>query len=220
MKTIIFGDIHGRTVWKDVIESQEWDRVIFLGDYVSTHEEISERDQISNLLDILEFKEQDPDRVILLRGNHDMQHLMYWWGECSGFFRKVGEFMCGIRERFLADTQWCLIEENVIYSHAGISKTWLESTSAQLDKINELRPSELFGFTPERYGDWCGESKTQPLTWIRPRSLISDKLDGYTQVVGHTTVSHISCISDVYLCDCLPQEYLVCEDGEFTTKII
>ncbi len=34
MKTIVIGDIHGRTSWKDIIEKEQtWDKVIFIGDY-------------------------------------------------------------------------------------------------------------------------------------------------------------------------------------------
>lgn len=70
MKTVVLGDIHGRTIWKDIISKENPNRVIFLGDYVSTHEGITSKIQISNLLEILEYKENNPDKVILLRGNH------------------------------------------------------------------------------------------------------------------------------------------------------
>lgn len=67
---LVIGDIHGRTIWKDIIEKEDPDKVIFLGDYVSTHEDISSTQQINNLGDILTYKENNPDKVVLLRGNH------------------------------------------------------------------------------------------------------------------------------------------------------
>lgn len=70
MKTLVLGDIHGRTIWKDIIEKENPDRVIFLGDYVSTHEGISSDQQIEELYAILDYKDNNPDKVILLRGNH------------------------------------------------------------------------------------------------------------------------------------------------------
>ena len=84
MKTVIVGDIHGRTVWKDIQKKEQPDKMVFLGDYVSTHESISSLQQIDNLKNILALKEQNPERFILLRGNHDMQHLGYKWASCSG----------------------------------------------------------------------------------------------------------------------------------------
>lgn len=70
MKILVLGDIHGRLIWKDIIEKENPDKVIFLGDYVSTHEDISSTQQINNLVDILTYKENNPDKVVLLRGNH------------------------------------------------------------------------------------------------------------------------------------------------------
>ena len=70
MKILVLGDIHGRLIWKDIIEKENPDRVIFLGDYVSTHKDISSTQQINNLEEILAYKEDNPDKVILLRGNH------------------------------------------------------------------------------------------------------------------------------------------------------
>lgn len=70
MKTLVIGDVHGRLCWLDIIEKENPDKVVFLGDYVSTHQLISSDQQCSNLEDILNYKEENPDKVILLRGNH------------------------------------------------------------------------------------------------------------------------------------------------------
>lgn len=70
MKIIFITDTHGRDTWKKIINKESSDLVIFGGDYVSTHEKITEEEQIENLKDILTYKEENPDKVILLRGNH------------------------------------------------------------------------------------------------------------------------------------------------------
>lgn len=70
MKIIVIGDIHGRTIWKDIVK-QEFDLCIFLGDYVDSHYGITAEEQEKNLLEILDFKENNPNKVILLRGNHE-----------------------------------------------------------------------------------------------------------------------------------------------------
>ena len=70
MKICILGDIHGRTIWKQIIEKENPDKIIFLGDYVATHDNISAVEQINNLNEILSYKEDSSDKVILLRGNH------------------------------------------------------------------------------------------------------------------------------------------------------
>ena len=178
MRIIILGDIHGRTWWKDILDNEQYDLVVFLGDYVSTHHDISTMAQINNLKDILDFKENNPDKVILLRGNHDLDHLGYYWAECSGHFPGVEEWLSQEKnkQRFLNDTQWIYLYKpsNILFSHAGISKTWLEKTNVLIRDINNLPPSELFGFTPgiDNPYDCYGDSIYQPCTWIRPGSLL------------------------------------------------
>lgn len=212
MKTVVLGDIHGRLIWMDIIEKENPDRVIFLGDYVTTHDKVSAEQQLSNLEDILNYKEENPDKVILLRGNHDTQHLGYYWAQCSGWNGKVWGTMSQLefKNRFLNLTQWVYIDSDLktIFSHAGISKVWLKSVEkyiiskqgAQYDdgtideeillaSINSIEPCELFGFTPSNSLDYYGESITQPLTWIRPASLCECNINEWNQVVGHTPVN-------------------------------
>ena len=56
MKTLILGDIHGRDCWKKIIKSELPDLTIFLGDYVTSHENIHSEIQINNVFEILEYK--------------------------------------------------------------------------------------------------------------------------------------------------------------------
>ncbi len=224
-KTLILGDIHGRTIWQDIITKENPDKIIFLGDYVSTHDDITSEQQCSNLEDILNYKKDNIDKVILLRGNHDDQHLGYYWAQCSGFDKKVSEYLISVKNTFLDLTKWVHIENNVVYSHAGISKVWLNNV-AKIDdvtKINDLEPSEIFGFWPDSPLDYSGYSTTQPPTWIRPSSLATCNITDYDQVVGHTPVFKIVNIykeckgkRNIWLCDSLDnKEYLLIEDSNF-----
>jgi predicted phosphodiesterase len=234
MNYIVFGDIHGRTNWLPVVESNIGQPVtfIFLGDYVSTHEDISAEKQMSNLEQILSFKEKYPDKIILLRGNHDLQHLGYYWAQCSGYFPDVDEEMTKIRDRFLEDTQWIFLdkERGILFSHAGVTNTWLRNSKVSIDEVNDLEPGKLFGFTPDSPWDVYGDSITQPPTWVRPKPLVNDAyLAGeLIQVVGHTTLSKIIDLHDivtpvsgaidppqiphVWMCDCGLKEYLYITD--------
>lgn len=232
MKTLILGDIHGRTCWKDIIEKEDPDLTIFLGDYVTSHEFIRDEIQINNVLEILDYKESNPNTCILLRGNHDLQCLYKNKSEWACYpepSRKLLSFYSSqdFVNRFLDDTQWIYIDGHVIYSHAGISKTWLRDTGKKLNEINTLEPSEdLFGFRPNSYFDTSGDSITQSCVWIRPQSLVEDCLDDYDQVVGHSTVKTISDLKNlvsslknsIWLCDNLPDEYLVNNDGKFESR--
>ena len=237
MKTLILGDIHGRTCWKDIIKKESPDLTVFLGDYVTSHENIPEEIQINNIIEILDYKKSNLTNCVLLRGNHDLQCL-YWnsgaWACYPEPSRKLLEFYSSdkFREEFLDNTQWIYIEpgDDTIYSHAGISKTWLKDTDI-VDIENDffyLEPTEnLFGFRPDSIFDNSGDSKTQSCIWIRPQSLVEDPIDGYNQVIGHSTVHTITDIkklvpslkNSIWLCDCLPDEYLIRkDDGTFEVK--
>lgn len=240
MKTLVIGDIHGKLLWKDIINNEEnVNTIIFLGDLLSTHKLESSEQQIMNLLDIFEFieeKRSEGKTVILLRSNHDIQHLGYSWAECSGWDEEVYQRMIPLKDKYLELTQWVYIDENIhtIFSHAGVSTIWMKQI-AKIDsiyEINDLPPSEIFGFTPCKMSDYYGISPTQPPTWIRPQALIEYMPEGWTQVVGHTPMKKLCNVGelmrngpeqydcqDLWCCDTLDnEEYLVIEDGVFIPK--
>lgn len=229
MKILVLGDIHGRSIWKDIIEKENPDKIIFLGDYVSTHENFSAKQQLSNLEDILNYKEENSDKVILLRGNHDIQHLGYYWAKCSGYYLTICQYMSesNFKERFLKLTQWIYIDENLktIFSHAGVSQIWMDNSKIKsIYEINNLEPSELFEFNPESFYDYYGDSVTQPPIWIRPQALYECNIADWDQVVGHTPViKDIINIREftknnrnIWLCDALNiSKYLIIDNNEF-----
>ena len=236
MKILVLGDIHGMGCWEPIIEKENPDLTIFLGDYVSTHGLITDKQQVDNLRRILEYKEENPDNVILLRGNHDMEAL-YYWAECypvTGEFVKT--FMRLNEERFLNNTQWIYLYKNICFAHAGVSSIWMENNNIKsLEDINTLEPSEVFAFTG-KMSDYTGDSSTQPLTWIRPWTLVDCGYKGVIHVVGHTSVKpgirnikeeyvkqsfskeELDQLVDVWCCDQLPREYLIIDNDKFIVK--
>ena len=83
MKILVIPDIHSRKFWREHINS-DVDRIIFLGDYLDPYpDEIRDSpdsmecksfdDYESNLRmlnDIITLKKSNPDKVVLLTGNH------------------------------------------------------------------------------------------------------------------------------------------------------
>lgn len=69
----ILGDIHSRSFWKDIIPiKDEFKKIIFLGDYLDPYdfEGFTKEQAIVNFKEILEFKKDNPKKIILLIGNH------------------------------------------------------------------------------------------------------------------------------------------------------
>ena len=57
MKTIIIGDIHGRSVWKQIVEKeQDAHKIVFLGDYFDSFD-IKGVEQLHNFNEIIKFKQ-------------------------------------------------------------------------------------------------------------------------------------------------------------------
>jgi hypothetical protein len=237
MKQTILGDVHGRTIWKRIVEEEkDSDRFIFLGDYVDTHEDTTPVEQANNLEAILEFKQkrrEEGKEDVTLLGNHDYHYLPGITEQYSGYQPRMRPSFEFIYKKNEKEFQVVFIDEHkTIYSHAGLTETFLErcaiskSPEATVKALNELfqRPigKTLFGF---HYGDrsGCGDDIRQGPLWVRPQSLWKDSISNL-QVVGHTSVSQINHPAKserrgFYLADCLGSRmYLVCVDGKFEVK--
>lgn len=234
MKTVIFGDIHGRSCWRPILEKETPDRIIFLGDYVTTHEHYTPEQQKIELEAILDLKESRPESVIMLRGNHDLDGLGYPWARCYPSAFSVQGWMIPMKDRFLKDTQWVyeFQEEGkrVVCSHAGISEVWLREVlkmdRLDTEAINRMEPSHFFAFNGPSW-DTYGEAPTQSCVWIRPTNLIQYAIPEVNQIVGHTHFyKHCAPVETknhdyIWLCDAMAnQSYLVIENGEYKSCIL
>jgi predicted MPP superfamily phosphohydrolase len=230
MKQIVIGDIHGRSIWKQIVD-QPFDRVIFLGDYVDTHENITGLEQAENLRAIIDFKEKSNKEVILLIGNHDHH---YWPG--VGFTGTSG-YQPGMKATFEYEFetykdlfQAAFVDEHqTVFTHAGITETWLYDNGignidiySTVDVINDLLKYKprVFNFYMGDHSH-CGDNVHNSPIWVRPNSLYRDNIKNL-QVVGHTTQNSINPRKSVrqgyYLIDTLGTsgEYLIITDGKIT----
>lgn len=234
MKQIILGDIHGRTIWKDIIDAEkDFDRVVFVGDYVDTHNNITPIQQVENLREIITFKRKNKDRVVLLLGNHDYH---YWPGieeHYSGYqpmMRPSFEYEYRKYQHLfrIAFSD----ERGYLYTHAGVTNTFLKNLGIVEISVSEIvvKLNSKFKHQPYKFGYFdgdfsgYGENIAQSCIWVRPQSLYNDQFD-ILQFVGHTSVNNInhprqSTHRGFYLVDTLgtSREYLVIVDGEVTIK--
>lgn len=234
MKTIILGDTHGRGIWQLIVQKENPDRVIFIGDYFDSFN-IPYLDQMYNFKQITNYARTSGKEVILLTGNHDV-HYQRWainaYENYSGYQNKHALEICQELELNEDIMQMAYKMDNFLFTHAGVTKTWLELMEIENDEnmvdiINDYakyKPN-LFAFGAIGRGGWVdpyGDNVWQNPTWIRPRSLMKDSKDlGYIQVVGHTTQNCIdikgkSTGGKYYFIDTLDTsgEYLIIEDGE------
>lgn len=242
MKTIAIGDTHGRNIWQDIVNKElgSSDKIIFLGDYFDTHDNISAIEQIHNFKEILEVKRNYPNKIVLLIGNHDYHYLKGISEHYSGYQNfKTLDIQVILHEALDENLlQMCYIEGNYIFTHAGLSKTWCQKNlgvntftdnivlQQAVNDLFKYQPNS-FRFTSGKNYSSTGNDITQSPIWIRPESLGQDKLDGYEFVVGHTQVPRLmlnqtGIFKNIIQIDCLgyAKEYLIINNNEETIGIV
>ncbi len=221
MKTIVIGDIHGRTIWEKIVD-QPFDKVIFLGDYFDTHETTHPIQQILNFNNIVTFSKKNQGKVVILVGNHDYHYLLFSDDRYSGYNDK---YAAEIRETLLSALDRIDLAYHIgefLFTHAGVTESWCEKnnidTKHLVEDLNSLwrsRPNTLGFFEGDR--SRCGEHVEQGPLWVRPKSLLEGGVKKYTQIVGHTTMERITASAglDVIFMDTLgtSREYLEINDG-------
>jgi hypothetical protein len=232
MKIIAIGDIHGRDIWKQIVKVEEdFDKFIFIGDYFDTREGIDASTQIQNFKEILEFKKANPDKVFLLIGNHDFHYLKGCGETYSGYQQYAAMDINEVLQPAVTSghMQICHVFDEYIFSHAGLTNTWVENNEIDLYNIEEsvnlrfMKNMESFKFEYGENLDRSGDDVTQSPIWVRIPSLFRDMVKGFTYVVGHTTVKEMHMASNIIAIDCLgtSNEYLVIQDGQaFARKIV
>lgn len=240
MKTLFIGDVHGRSLWKDQIEKENPDRVIFVGDYFDSLD-IPGVDQIHNFKEIIEYKKTSGKEVILLIGNHDHHYFPeVGYTGTSGYQKGTAPSIFQVIDENREHLQIAYQFENILCTHAGVSSRFIDrvfedlflgkwsidTLEVDLNQLFRNKP-KLFCFTPTRLGDYCGDSEGQTPIWIRPsylmlankKSILKQEL---IQVVGHTHQSQIdiegkSTGGKYYFIDTQGSsgEYLVYENSEF-----
>lgn len=206
-KWIIIPDVHGRQFWRSAVRGHEEEKIIFLGDYVDSYawEEILPGEAFKELRDIIAFKEEHPDNVVLLLGNHDLGYLDPSICTCrrdSYRVEKIGrEF-----EDNLDLFDIVHIEDvdggKVLFSHAGIAENWIKHRSKLVGKMNGFRPEHLNEMLHGNQDDrerlflaladvsWYrgGLDKVGSPVWADVEEYLNGErlLGGYLHIFGHT----------------------------------
>ena len=148
MKTLVIGDIHGRKFWRTAIANNinKVDKVVFLGDYLDPYvDEIKEnpnsmecksfydsQNLLKMLNDIISLKKNEPDKYILLTGNHTDSYI---WSKFHAASRTDYQNWEKYHKFFLENLEYFNLvytQNNVIFSHAGISEGWSEKVWEEL----------------------------------------------------------------------------------------
>ena len=240
MKTIAIGDVHGRSLWKLIVnQEQDADRIVFIGDYFDSFD-ISGVEQIQNFKEIIEYKQTSGKEVIMLIGNHDYHYFPEIGNNgTSGYQKGIAPSINQVIDENRQHLQMAYSFDEFLFTHAGVSPEFMDQVFGpndwSEDNVVELL-NDLFKYKPKSFDfngfDPYGDNTYQTPIWIRPRSLMASnkKHDKglkkkYIQVVGHTGVKKLDLVGTqksaggrYYLVDCQETtgEYLIINNGELS----
>jgi len=201
LNILLIPDVHGTNTWSKFVNISIFDKIIFLGDYFDSFT-ISQKVAQENFLDILYFKNNNPDKVILLAGNHDNQYIYYNNPavfnkvKCSGFSASAA----WKNNRLFADNirffQAAWEHKNVLCTHAGITERhfrndieplWDKSIllSEFLTILWQKADSRILKIGEVRGGN----SPYGSIFWNDFSELKADPMIGKHQIVGHTPIN-------------------------------
>ena len=211
MKILIIGDVHGRDFWIEPCSHiDEFDKVIFLGDYHDPYTfQVSQDESRRRLRDeLLPFVLNNREKCVCLFGNHDANYLV---GVCSDRFdiQHSAEIKGYLEEM---DLQLIYRVDNYLFSHSGVLPRWLSEYDLTLDSLNTLpldHPS-LMAVSEYRGGYGIGSC-----IWgdVREYANAYQFKDIY-QIFGHTQLEK-EIITDNFAClDCRKAFTLNTEEGE------
>ena len=218
-KILIIPDVHGRTFWRTALETGNYEKVIFLGDYVDpyVYEGIDKLEALSNFKDILSLKIIHQDRVILLLGNHDLSYYSDHFHNIVGSDRydykneeELQHLFRGWRRFFKLAHEETIGGKRYLFSHAGITMSWLKQNNSIIvtpdaAHLNHLLDNKegidvLAQVGTARWGLYPSGS----MVWADIEELLdSDPLPNTYQIVGHTMQMDGPIITDKVAClDC------------------
>ena len=206
-RTLVVGDLHTKLpILEKVIEkSKDYDKVIFLGDYVDEWD-TPPIHSAELLTRIVEFKRANMDKVVLVLGNHDLSE---WQGSdfrCSGYNYLTHEAVFSLFQNNEDIFRIAYAQDGILFTHAGLMKDWCVDNNISL-KLSAQKYADILNLALyERYENrkmFKALASVGPGRggWHAPSPLWADESElrqnavNIPQIVGHTPQRHILIIN-------------------------
>jgi hypothetical protein len=198
-EVLIVPDVHGRTFWEPALDYKG--EIIFLGDYVDPYpsEGFTQADACCALSKIVKFKQQNPDRVTLLLGNHELHYYNRDF-EASRFSEEYyEEYHAILTGKTTAGLfQVCRQIDNYLFIHAGVTKGWYDWHDEELQALGdnlETQLNRLFlqnqGAFFEVSGERGGWDRYGSPLWADATEYVYEREPfdkNMIQIIGHTQI--------------------------------
>lgn len=205
MKLLIVPDVHGRDFWRDPCYEHynEFDKIIFLGDYLDHYRDESTREHdIETLEDIISFKKEHLDKVILLIGNHDCPYIWpdtygralgsYWCRHDNKNHKKINEIFNDNIDLFTLAWDCPYKESKLLITHAGVNQGYKGICGTDASQINDFFLKGETKGMPNVIGlagvSWYrgGHDKWGSPVWADVNEHINWEVKEVYQIFGHT----------------------------------
>lgn len=159
LKVVFIGDICGRDAWIDVVlENRDADKFVFFGNYFDTFSgrQLDTHAVSTNFFNLVNFKDEHPDKVVLLLGYNEYKYLRGEHLEGS-FGAEVRADLLYWSNRFSVAYQF----DTVLCSNRGVSWAWLDRVAPgwHLESVAQ-EVNELFKTDPSKFA-YYGKSGSE-----------------------------------------------------------
>ncbi len=188
MKILVIPDVHGRDFWiEPCYHTEEFDKIIFLGDYHDPYSfQVSADTSRHRLRDkLLPFVLEHKDKVICLLGNHDGNYVIGEMADRMDVFHK-GDIAHYLNQM---DLKLAHQEGKYLFTHSGVLPAWLEYNNLTLtDVLDNNVPYEALVQVSPRRGGWdrCGSCIWGDVVEYD----MSVKIPDIYQIFGHTQLQN------------------------------
>jgi hypothetical protein len=201
--------------WQTIMDDNPDCRYLFLGDYLDPYQPIPQKELIQNLHRIILMKQELPNDIILLLGNHDLHYFASDMPYSSRFDPSIARPVAKLFLENMHLFQYAFQEEDRIFTHAGISHRWF--TEDFMGNLNENIAAQLNHPKDEQIPAICRSGEARGglpgtiggIFWA-DRSELKEPLPGFRQFAGHNRVPdilvHESNGGQITFCDCLRYE--------------
>lgn len=234
---LIIPDCHGRPFWKKAVEENfdKVDKIIFLGDYLDPYpwEGITRKEAIKNFQEIIDFKSNNKDKIILLIGNHDEPYAAgrefytrsrydssnAW--HIKEMFKSHGSLFQLAHETKIGDKTY-------LFTHAGLVPQWYEKhkeligelTIENLNKLQETTAGIKALCEVSHYRG--GYDKFGSIVWAHVDEIqniqetLKKELPWDFQIIGHSQQEEHPIIGKDFACLDCRKAFILNEDNTFT----
>lgn len=157
MNVLIIPDIHGREFWVEPCSHvDEFDKIIFLGDYHDPYPFQVNRDDSRRLIrdKLVPFVIEHKDKCVCLCGNHDLSYIVR---PCADRYdnlhsTEIREYLNKLNLKVSYEIKD--VEQNYLFTHSGVLPAWLDSHNLSLEDLKKMKLDDptLMDVSPRRGG--------------------------------------------------------------------